>query len=169
MKWYVIKVSNNKEKKLKETIEIELKRNNNDDIISNLLVPSKKIEQKRNGKKINVEKVTFPGYIFVECENIKQLEGYIKNISGINSILKTPLSDSEVDRLLDRIKINDTIIITDNFTISEKVKITEGPFKNFIGTIISIDDTKKRAKLVVNIFERETPLELTFDQISKDL
>lgn len=169
MKWYVIKVSNNKEKKLKETIEIELKRNNKDDIISNLLVPSKKIEQKRNGKKINVEKVTFPGYIFVECENIKQLEGYIKTISGINSILKTPLSDSEVDRLLDRIKINDTIIITDNFTISEKVKITEGPFKNFIGTIISIDDTKKRAKLVVNIFERETPLELTFDQISKDL
>lgn len=167
MKWYVIRVANNKEKKIKESIEHELKRNSYESLISELIVPSKKIEQKRDGKKINVERITFPGYIFVKCKNIDNVEGVIKNINGVYSILKEPLSQKEVDRLNNK-EQDKTILTDDIFSIDDKVKITDGPFKNFIATINTVDNIKQKSKLIVSIFGRDTTLELSFNQFTKN-
>lgn len=168
MKWYVIRVANNKEKKIKESIEHELKRNSYESLISELLVPSKKIEQKRDGKKINVERITFPGYMFVKCDNIETVEGAIKNINGVYSILKAPLSEKEVNRLYNK-EEDKTVICDEMFSINDTVKITDGPFKNFIATINTVDNTKQKSKLIVSIFGRETALELSFNQFTKDI
>lgn len=169
MKWYVIKVANGKEKKVKESIESELKRKNIENLISNLLVPSNKIQQLRSGKKINVDKIIFPGYLFIECESINDVEGFVKVINGVQSILTKPLRQSEIDRLLDNKTTEDIIINPDIYCINEKVKIIDGPFNTFKGTIKILDNIKQKSKIVVNVFDREVILDLTYKQFIKDI
>jgi len=169
MKYYVVKVANGKEKKVKESIETELKVNPIENIISNILVPSSKTQQLRNGKKINVEKINIPGYIFIECESIDNAEGYIKHISGVQSVLKKPLRQSEVDRLLDK-KTTEEVIVNENaYYIKERVKIIDGPFNTFKGVIKTLDNSKQKSKISVNVFDREVILDLTYSQFIKDI
>jgi transcriptional antiterminator NusG len=166
MKWYVIKVVTGKEKKMKETIESELRHNGLDKFVSRLLVPSQKVVQIRNGKKYNIEKNFFPGYILVECESIKDIEGGIKHIQGVSSILKDALKQSEIDRILGKEnEIHDT---SNNFYLNQQVKIVDGPFASFVGTIQELNEEKKKVKIAVLIFGRETMLDLTLQQIEKD-
>ena len=169
MKYYVIKVANGKEKKVKESIETELKVNPIENLISNILVPSNKTQQLRNGKKINVEKINIPGYIFIECESIDNVEGYIKYINGVQSVLKKPLRQSEVDRLLDKKNTEEVISNDDIYYIKERVKIIDGPFNTFKGVIKSLDSIKKKSKISVNVFDREVILDLTYSQFIKDI
>lgn len=166
MKWYVIKVVTGKEKKMKETIENEFRHNGLDKFVSRLLVPSQKVVQIRNGKKYNIEKNFFPGYILVECEDIKELEGGLKHIQGVSSVLKDSLKQSEVDRILG--KENEVQDTSNNFYINQQVKIVEGPFASFLGSIKELNEDKKKVKLAVLIFGRETLLDLTFQQIEKE-
>lgn len=166
MKWFVIRVVSGKEKKMKETIENKLNENNMSHIISNLLIPSHKDIQLRRGKKVNVEKNFFPGYIFVECESINDVEANIKHINGITSILKQPLSQIEIDRILGRESKKDAI---ENLSLNQTVKIIDGPFSSFVGTIKELENNKQKAKVGILIFGRETILDLTFDQIVKEL
>jgi len=165
MKWYVIKVASGKEKKTKELIEKELTLNKKESVISTLLIPSQKNVQIRKGKKINVDKNIFPGYLFVECESIKEVESNIKHVNGVASILKQPLTKTEVDRMLgqEKVKENDETVF-----LNQTVKIIEGPFDSFIGTIKELDDKKQRAKVAVLVFGREVVLELTLSQIMKN-
>ena len=165
MKWYVIKVQSGKEKKTKELIEKELSLNKKESVISTLLIPSQKTIQIRKGKKINVDKNLFPGYLFVECESINEVESNIKHINGVASVLKQPLTKNEVDRMLGQKeeKQND-----DTVFLNQSVKIIEGPFDSFIGTIKELDDKKKIAKVAVLVFGREVVLELTLSQIIKN-
>lgn len=165
MKWYVIKVASGKEKKTKELIEKELSLNKKESVILTLLIPSQKSVQIRKGKKINVDKNIFPGYLFVECESINEVESNIKHINGVASILKQPLTKNEVDRMLgqEEVKENDETVF-----LNQTVKIIDGPFNSFIGTIKELDDKKQKAKVVVLVFGREVTLELTFSQIMKN-
>ena len=165
MKWYVIRVVSGKEKKTKETIENYLKEVNNEKVVSKLLVPSQKAIQIRSGKKINVEKNSFPGYIFVECESIDDVEANIKRVNGVAQILKQPLTPSEIERLLGG-KVENTN--EDNLRINEKVKIIDGPFNTFIGTVRELDISKQKAKLSVLIFGRDTLLDLNFSQFMRE-
>lgn len=165
MKWYVIKVASGKEKKTKELIEKELSLNKKESVISTLLIPSQKTIQIRKGKKINIDKNLFPGYLFVECESIKEVESNVKHVNGVASILKQPLTKTEVDRMLGQKeeKQNDETVF-----LNQSVKIIEGPFDSFIGTIKELDDKKQRAKVTVLVFGREVVLELTLSQIMKN-
>ena len=164
-KWYVIKVMSGKEKKMKELIQTELKINNSENIISQLLIPTQKSVQMRNGKKVNVEKAYLPGYILVECASINDVESNIKHINGISSILKQPLSDSEINRILGKEASKD---MEDVFILNQKVKITDGPFASFVGDIKDLDTQKQKVKVNVLIFGREVLLDLTFSQIEKE-
>ena len=164
MKWYVIRVVTGKEKKLKETIENELKFTGLDKSVSGLLIPSQKVVQMRKGKKYNIEKNFFPGYILIECESINELESTIKNIKGVSSVLKQPLSQAEVDRILGR---ENKEADDSNFYVTQQVKISDGPFQSFVGTIQEMDDNKQKVKVGVLIFGREVLLDLTFQQIEK--
>jgi len=171
MKWYVIKVANGKEKKVKELIEAELKRKELNNLIINILVPSNKAQQLRNGKKINVEKIIIPGYIFVECDLVNEVAGFVKYIDGVQSLLTKPLRESEVNRLLDKTPSNDVVSDIDVFYIKEKVRIIDGPFNTFKGVIknIDINKQKQKYKVAVNVFDREVILDLIGTQFIKDL
>jgi len=165
MKWYVIRVLSGKEKKMKDLIERELKKNGVENIISTLLIPIQKNVQIRKGKKVSVDKNLFPGYILVECESISEVETNIKHINGISSILKQPLSSSEIDRILgkEENKQDDEIL-----NLNQKVRILGGPFNSLIGTIKGLDINKQKAKVSIEIFGRESILDLTFSQIVKE-
>lgn len=164
MKWYVIKVMNGKEKKMKDAIEIKLKENNIENIISQMLVPSQKSVQLRRGKKISVEKQSFPGYIFVECESINDVEANIKHINGVTSILKQPLSSKEIEGIQGKTNKKD---VEETLHLTDKIKIIDGPFNSFVGTIDKLDLEKQKVKVCVLIFGRETMLDLTVSQIVK--
>lgn len=164
MNWYVIKVINNKEKKIKENIENELKRNNSENIISKIVIASQNSIQIRKGKKINVEKNLYPGYIFIECESINDVESNIKHVNGVYNILKNPLSEIEINRII----LKENKINNENFALGQKVKIIDGPFNSFYGVIKNVDNDKQKAKVSINIFDRENIIDLTFLQMSPE-
>jgi transcriptional antiterminator NusG len=162
MNWYVIRIAAGKEKKTKELIENQLVKNNNQGLISTLLIPTEKVIQMRKGKKIYVEKNFFPGYLFVECNSISDVENNVKHINGVTSVLKNPLSQEEINRILLRENKKE---IEDTLMVNQKVKIIDGPFTSCIGTIKNLDINKLKVKVSVIIFERETILDLKVDQI----
>ena len=162
MKWYTVKVVSGKEKKIKEDIENELKKNKAESVISNILISSQKTIQLRKGKKINVEKNMFPGYIFVECDAINDVEANIKHVNGVTSVLKQPLTSFEIERLLGK---EDKKEVEETLHVNQKIRIIDGPFNTFIGSIKEADAKKQKAKVEVLIFGRPTMLDLTFSQI----
>lgn len=163
MKWYVIKVITGKEKKMKDTIESELKSNGLIKYVSRLLVPSQKTVQIRNGKKYNIEKNLYPGYILIECESMKEIEANIKHINGVSSILKQSLTQVEVDRMIGREEKKES---NDVFYIGQQVKITDGAFSSFVANIKEVDENKEKVKVAVMIFGREVLMDLQFQQIA---
>ena len=165
MKWFVIRVVSGKEKKIKESIENLLKINNKVGILSTLLIPTQKSVELRRGKKVNIDKNFFPGYIFVECESIDEVEANIKHVNGVASILKQPLTEKEIERFLikDDKKHTEEILY-----LNQRVKIIDGPFNSFSGTITEIEPIKQKVKVSISIFERETMLDLTFSQVVKE-
>jgi len=161
MKWYVIRVATGKEKKTKELIESTLVDMN---IVFNLVIPTEKTIQIRKGKKVYVDKTYFPGYIFIECESTSEIEGLIKHVNGVSSILKNPLTPVEINRFLiksDVVENKEPILY-----LNQKVRIIDGPFNSFIGTITKIDNNSQKIKVSIQLFEREILLDLTFSQIT---
>ncbi len=175
-KWYVIKAITGKEKKVKEYIENEIKRLNLSDYISQILIPTEKIYQIRKGKKISKEKNFFPGYILVEATLIGEIPHIIKNAPNVLGFLTSsrggepiPLRQVEINRILGRvddISENEEEIET-KFIIGETVIVIDGPFNNFNGIIEEVNEEKKKLKVMVKIFGRKTPLELSFMQVER--
>lgn len=166
MKWFVIRVVSGKEKKIKESIENLLRINNKVGVLSNLLIPTQKSVEIRKNKKVNVDKNFFPGYLFVECESIDEVEANIKHINGVASILKQPLTLKEIERFL--IKDENKQQREEILYLNQRVKIIDGPFSSFSGTITEIEPNKQKVKVSISIFERETMLDLAFSQVSKE-
>ena len=175
-KWYVIKAISGKEKKVKELIENEIIRKNLEEYISQVLIPTEKIYQIRNGKKISKERNFFPGYILIEASLIGEIPHIIKNITNFIGFLGTkkgdpePLRMSEVNRILGKV---DELAESDEeinipFIVGESIKVVDGPFNNFNGIIEEVNEEKKKLKVIVKIFGRKTPLELSFMQVEKE-
>ncbi len=175
-KWYALRVISGKERKLRDYIENEVKRSGWDKYITQILVPTEKVYKVVNGKKTIKEKNFFPGYILIEAIDGK-LDGDMistfRNVTGVIHFLgketPTPLRKSEVNRILGKVdEMQDTGETTSEpFIIGEKVRITDGPFNDFKGTIEEINEEKKKLKVVVMIFGRRTPVEVNFMQIEK--
>jgi transcriptional antiterminator NusG len=175
--WYVLRVLSGKEKKMKQYIEKEMEHNNilkrN---ISQVLVPTEKVYQIKKGKKVVNERNFFPGYVLVEVEGDK-LEGDVisalKEINGVMNFLggsqPSPLKQSEINRILGKVDQAEESSETMNepFIVGETVKITDGPFNDFDGTIEEVNEDKKKLKVIVKIFGRRTPVELNFMQVEK--
>jgi len=175
-KWYVVRAISGKEKKIKELIESEIIRYNLEDYISQILIPTEKVFQIRNGKKISKERNFFPGYVMLEAELTGEVPHVIKNVNGVIGFLGTekggdpaPLRLSEVNRILGKVdemtERQDDIDIP--YVVGESVKVTDGPFNSFTGIIEEVNDEKKKLKVMVKIFGRKTPLELSFMQVEK--
>lgn len=175
-KWYVVRAISGKERKVKEQIEFEISRNNMNDFVSQVLIPTEKVYQIRSGKKISKERSFFPGYILIEAALVGEIPHVIKNVPGVLGFLgdkgkdPVPLRMSEVNRILgkvDELAESDAEIVNP-FVVGESVKVINGPFNTFTGTIEEINEEKKKLKVMVKIFGRKTPLELGYMEVEKE-
>ncbi len=148
-----------------------------EDFVSQVLIPTEKVVQMRNGKKVNKERSFFPGYILVEAALVGEVTHILKNITGVLGFLgetkggePVPMRLSEVNRILgkvDELAENEATVLN-KFTVGESVKVINGPFNTFSGTIEDINEEKKKLKVMVKIFGRKTPLELGFMEVEKE-
>lgn len=176
-KWYVLRAVSGKEKKVKEQLEAEIDRLNLQDFVSQILIPTERVYQIRNGKKISKEKNFFPGYVLLEASLEGEIPHVIQNITNVIGFLgatkggdPVPMRESEVNRILGKV---DELADSDEevnipFVVGESVKVTDGPFNNFTGIIEEINEEKKKLKVMVKIFGRKTPLELNYMQVEKE-
>jgi transcriptional antiterminator NusG len=174
-KWYVVRAVSGKEKKVKEYIESEINRLGLQDFLSQVLIPTEKVYQVRKGKKISKERNYFPGYVLIEAALVGELTHIIRNIPNVLGFLGTgnepsPMRMSEVKRILGKV---DELAeqgegLNVPFIVGETVKVVDGPFNSFSGVIEEINEEKKKLKVMVKIFGRKTPLELTFMQVEKE-
>ncbi|MGB4205750.1 MAG: transcription termination/antitermination protein NusG [Bacteroidales bacterium] len=174
-KWYVLRAITGNEKKVKQYIESEVSRLGLKDYVSQVLIPTEKVFQIRKGKKISKERNFFPGYVLVEAVLIGEVPHILRNVPGVLGFLGTkgeaePLRQSEVNRILGRVdemaEKGEELNIP--FIIGETVTVIDGPFNSFSGVIEEINEEKKRLKVMVKIFGRKTPLELSFMQVEKE-
>ncbi len=175
-KWYVLRVISGKEHKLKSQIENEISRYGLQDYVGEILIPTEKVIKLQKGKRITKEKTLFPGYIYIEADLSGELPHIIKSVPGVMGFLTAvkggdpmPLSPMEVNRLLG--KIDEMAMqegnIMNPFKVGDPVKITDGLFKDFDGTIEEISEDNKKLKVMVKMFGRKIPLELNFYQVEK--
>lgn len=175
-KWYVLRAIGGKEKKVKEYIESEINRLDLKDYISQVLIPQEKVYQIRAGKKISKERNFFPGYVLIEATLVGEIPHILRNIPNVIGFLGSkegdpvPLRKSEINRILGKV---DELAASDEeinvpFYVGETVKVVDGPFNSFTGIIEEVNDEKKKLKVMVKIFGRKTPLELSFMQVEKE-
>tara|TARA_B100001778_G_scaffold333871_1_gene343480 strand:- start:1636 stop:2169 length:534 start_codon:yes stop_codon:yes gene_type:complete len=176
MNWYVLRVMGGKERKTVDFIEKEIDRVGIKKYVAQILVPTEKVYQIRNGKKVSKERNFFPGYVLVEADLVGEVPHILKNVTGVLGFLgatkggvPVPMRKSEINKILGKV---DEMALTDEninipFVVGETVKVIDGPFNSFNAEIEGIDEQKKKLKLMVKIFGRKTPLELNFMQVEK--
>ena len=170
-KWYVVHTYAGSEDKVKNTLIQRIKSMGLEDKVLEIIVPTAKKIEIRGGKKQEVREKIFPGYLLVKMILTDDSWLAVRTTPGITSFIgvgnkPTPLSQKEVDAILKFMKMEAPKFKT-KFSVGEAVKITDGPFAEFLGTIDEIDEEKGKVKVLVSIFGRETPVELDFLQISK--
>jgi len=175
-KWFSLRVISGKERKIKERIELEASRNKWDEIVYQVLVPSEKVYKIRGGKKVILERNILPGYILIEA-NENRLKGEIAQaIANIPNVIHflgrenpIPMQQSEANRMLGKVDESQDVgeSLIEPFIVGETVKITDGPFNEFIGDIQEVNEEKKKLKVIVKIFGRGTEVELNFMQVEK--
>ena len=176
-KWYVVRVVSGQENKIKSYIENEISRLKLTDFVDQILVPTEKVIQIRNGKKVHKEKVYFPGYIMIQANLSGEIPHIIKSITNVIGFLgetkggdPVPLRQSEINRMLgkvDELSVEADSNVAIPFTKGETVKVIDGPFNGFDGTIENINEEKRKLEVMVKIFGRKTPLELSYMQVEK--
>ncbi len=174
-KWYVLRAVSGKEAKVKEYIEAELKHNEKlSQCVSQVLLPMEKHASLRNGKRVVKEKLSLPGYVLVEANlsgDVASTLRYMPNVLGFLGGMSspTPVRQTDVNRLLGNVEDTELEDITDvPYVVGESVKVTDGPFSGFHGTIEDVNAEKHKLKVMVMIFGRQNPLELSFMQVSKE-
>ena len=177
-KWYVIRAATGTEKKLKSSIESEVQASAHiKDLVPRVLIPTEKIYQIRNGKKVSKERNFFPGYVFVEAVMVGEVKLTLLSIPGVLGFVgckrKTddpiPLRPIEVTRMLGKVDelLEQEATYATPYIVGEEIKVIDGPFNTFTGIIEEVNTEKKKLKVMVKIFGRKTPLELSFMQVEK--
>lgn len=176
-KWYVLRAIGGKERKVKEYIESEIANAGLQEYVSQVLIPTEKVYQIRKGKKVSKERNFFPGYILIEAALVGEIPHMLKSITNVIGFLgdtkggdPVPIRQSEVNRILGRVDemAENAEEINIPYVVGETVKVSDGPFNGFNGIIEEINEEKKKLKVMVKIFGRKTPLELSFMQVEKE-
>lgn len=170
-KWYVVHTYSGHENKVATNLKQRIETMKLQDKIFDIIVPTRNIVTVRHGKKEEIKEKIFPGYILVKMilDDMSWLA--VRTTQGVTAFVgagnkPTPISDKEVETILKFMKL-EAPKYKATFSVGEAVKIVDGPFADFLGTIDSIDETKGKLKVLVSIFGRETPVELDFLQVSK--
>lgn len=173
-KFYVLRAVSGKENKIKEYLEAEIRNSDLKKYIFQVLIPTEKVFQQRNGKKVLIERAYLPGYVIIEAILVGEVMHFLKNVEFIIGFLggnnPVPLRASEVNRILGTVdELQEQPEEFDvQYTIGETVKVIDGPFNGFHGEIKEINVEKKKLTALVKIFGRGTPLELSYMQVEKE-
>lgn len=175
-KWYVLRAISGKEAKVKEYIEAEMKNSDLSEYVAQVLIPTEKVYQIRNGKKITKERSCMPGYILIEANLIGEIPHRLRNTPNVIGFLEEkshtpiPVRQSEVNRILGSVdemqEVGEEMLTP--YIVGESVKVISGPFSGLSGIIEEVHPDKKKLKVMVLIFGRKTPLELAFTQVEKE-
>jgi transcriptional antiterminator NusG len=177
-RWYVVRAVSGKEKKVKELLELEISRHKLNDFVAQVLIPTEKVFQIRNGKKVNKEKAYLPGYVLIEASLVGEVPHIIKGIPNVIGFLgavkggePVPMRLSEVNRILGKVDelAENVEEVRIPFVTGENVKVIDGPFNNFSGVVDEINEEKKKLKVMVKIFGRKNLLELSYMQVEKEV
>lgn len=173
-RWYVLRTFTSHESKVKSAIELELKRHNLDPASVNIVIPNETVFEVRNGKRRTRVKNFLPGYVLVEMIMDKRLREVIVHTPSVVGFVgtksePTPLQKEEVDRILGRVEERKNIATIETaFSVGDPVKVIEGPFANFSGTVKEVNNEKQKLKVEVGILGRKTPVELDFGQVEME-
>lgn len=180
LKWYVVRVVSGQEKKIKNYLETEVGRQHLQDYIPQVLIPSEKVYEMRNGKKRVRERNFFPGYVLVSADlthgeahhivtSIPGVIGFLGSNDGGASKTPVPLRQSEINRILGKVEETDEFEekLDTPFIVGESIKVMDGPFSGFTGTVEEVFEERKKLNVMVKIFGRNTPVELNYMQVEK--
>jgi transcription antitermination protein nusG len=169
--WYVIHTYSGYENKVKTNLEKRVESMNMEDKIFRVLVPMEDEIEFKNGKKKIAKRKVFPGYVLVEMNMTDDSWYVVRNTPGVTGFVGTgakpiPLLESEVAAILRQMGMEEQRTVVD-FTVNQSVRVTAGPFKEFIGVVSQIMEDKGKLRVNVSMFGRETPVELEFAQVEK--
>jgi transcriptional antiterminator NusG len=173
MKWYIIHSYSGFERKVKESLESRVRAFALEHKIGKVLIPTESVTEVRNGKKYNVERMFYPGYVLVEMDMDDHVWHVVKATPRVTGFVgtgqqPTPLSEEEVQHIVYRAsESKDKPKLKVKFEKNETVRITEGPFATFTGVVDEVNDDRETLKVMVTIFGRSTPVELEFKQVEK--
>lgn len=170
-KWYIVHTYSGHENKVKRGIEQRAETMGFSDKIFDIIVPTREITKVSQGKKSQVNEKIFPGYVLVRMVLTDETWLLVRTTQGVTAFIgagnkPTPISEKEVEAIQKFMKLEEPLYKA-AFTTGEAVKIVDGPFADFLGTIESIDEAKGKLRVLVSIFGRETPVELDFLQVAK--
>ena len=174
-KWYVLRAVSGKEAKVKEYIDTDVKLHNLSEYVSQVLIPTEKTVQVRNGKRVVKERNCLPGYVLVEAKLVGEIPYMLRNTPNVLGFLggtesPTPIRQSEINRILGTVDVLQETeeVASLDYAVGETVKVNFGPFTGFNGVIEEINTEKKRLKVMVKIFGRSTPVDLGYMQVDKE-
>ncbi|MBI5870091.1 MAG: transcription termination/antitermination protein NusG [Thermoleophilia bacterium] len=169
--WYVINTYSGHENKVKLNLLQRIKSMNQEQNVKEIVVPTEQVVETKNGQKVQTEKRVFPGYVLVNMLMTDDSWSLVKNTPGVTGFVGSsnkpiPLNAQEVDRILHTSTVEKPKAVA-MFSVGETVRVMSGPLSDFNGEIAEISEDQSKLKVLVNIFGRETPVELSFDQVKK--
>jgi transcriptional antiterminator NusG len=175
MRWYVLKVQSNREKSIRENILRRIKREALERYFGEIIIPTEKIAETKGGKKRVTEQKLYPGYIMIQMILNEESWFLVRETSGVGDFTgaggkPVPMLDHEIQRMLGQETARTEVTqpkIKINFSPGDTVKIKEGPFESFEGTVDSVDEASGRVNVLIEIFGRSTPAELEYWQIER--
>ena len=172
-KWYIVHAYSNFEKKVAESIKEQAHVQGLDDAFAEILVPTEDVVEIRRGKKVNAERKFFPGYVLVKMDMTDEAYHLVKTTPKVTGFLGSgskpmPVTEREVARIIGAIEEGvERPKPTITFEIGETVRVTDGPFASFNGSVEQVDEERARLRVTVSIFGRATPVELEYNQVEK--
>jgi transcriptional antiterminator NusG len=170
--WYVVHTYSGFEEKVKTSIEEKVQRKHLEDRIARILIPAEKVLELKGGKKREAEKKFYPGYILVEMELDDETWHLVRStprVSGfVGGTRPVPISEEEISVILQQLEKGPLPQVKTQFISGDSVRIIDGPFSNFTGTVEEVDMDHGRLRVMVSIFGRQTPVELSFFQVEKE-
>jgi transcriptional antiterminator NusG len=171
-KWYAVHVFTQHEQKVKSLIEKLAKNRQMDDKILEIIIPVDKEVKSQNGKKVSVETKVFPGYILIKMMMDNQTWDLVRRTQYVTNFVSAsgkpvPIKDSEVKRIITSLDPNTGFKPKKTWMKDMVVRVNDGPFIDLTGKIDFVDDDKQKLKVMINLFGRDTPVELSYDQVEK--